>query len=127
MLSKVADYIYWMNRYLERAENYARFIDVNFNQELDLPPDIPQQWHPLLAATKDDTEYEKYYDEVTRNNVINFLCYDSRNPNSIYSSIQKARENARCVRENITVEMWENINSSYHLIKNSSNSKSRRS
>jgi uncharacterized alpha-E superfamily protein len=48
MLGRVANTIYWMNRYLERAENYARFIDVNFNLSLELPPNELQQWQPLL-------------------------------------------------------------------------------
>ena len=53
MLSRVANSIYWMNRYIERADNYARFISVNFNLALDLPPDVPEQWEPLIIATAD--------------------------------------------------------------------------
>jgi len=53
MLSRVANSIYWMNRYIERADNYARFISVNFNLALDLPPNVPEQWEPLIVATAD--------------------------------------------------------------------------
>ena len=57
MLSRVANSIYWMNRYIERVENYARFMSVNFNLTLDLPPDINAQWEPLLIATADEYFY----------------------------------------------------------------------
>ena len=113
MLSRVANSIYWMNRYIERAENYARFISVNFNLVLDLPPNVPAQWEPLLIATADNFLFNQYYSEPTRENVINFMTFDKRNPNSIYSSLSLARECARTVRETISKEMWENLNRFY--------------
>jgi len=123
MLSRVANSIYWMNRYVERAENYARFISVNFSLSLDLPPDVPEQWEPLVIATADDELYRKYYDDSSRENVINFMTFDSRNPNSILNNLYNARENARSIRESISREMWEQINQFYWKVNEASLSK----
>ena len=117
MLSRVADSIYWMNRYIERAENYARFMDVNFNLSLELPPDISEQWRPLIVTTGDWQLYESLYGKVEKSQVIYFLGFDNNNPNSIYSCIVNARENARAVRPELTKEVWEQINSLYYLVK----------
>jgi len=117
MLSRVADAIYWMNRYLERAENYARFLDVNFNLSLELPPDLSAQWKPLVVTTGDWALYETLYEKVEKQNVIFFLGFDERNPNSIFNSIRNVRENARSVRPDITKEVWEQINYLYLLTK----------
>ncbi|MBD8489924.1 alpha-E domain-containing protein [Echinicola sp. CAU 1574] len=117
MLSRVANSIYWLGRYLERAENYARFIDVNFNLMLDLPPDLKTQWEPLVFATGDHESYSGRYEEYDKKSVIHFLTLDTSNPNSIISSITYARENARIVRENLSKETWEKINELYHFIK----------
>jgi uncharacterized alpha-E superfamily protein len=113
MLSRVADSIYWLNHYIERAENYARFIDVNLNLTLDLPPDLTEQWKPLVITTGDYQLFEEHYGEPTKANVIQFLTFDVENPNSILSCLYKARENARTVREIISTEMWEQINEFY--------------
>jgi len=117
MLSRVANAIYWMNRYVERAENYARFLEVNFNLALDLPPDISAQWKPLVVTTGDWKLYESLYPKVTKNKVIFFLAFDERNPNSILSSLCQVRENARAVRPDITKELWEQVNYLYYMIK----------
>jgi uncharacterized alpha-E superfamily protein len=117
MLSRVANSIYWLNRYIERAENYARFIDVNINLTLDLPPDVPEQWKPLVITTGDDKLFEERYGEPTKENVIQFLTFDVENPNSILSCLYKARENARTVREIISREMWGQINEFYLKVK----------
>lgn len=111
MLSRVANSIYWTNRYMERAENYARFISVNLNMRLDLPPDVEERWDPLLVATADHSLFYRYYDHPTRDNVVYFLTFDKQNPNSIASCLQAARENARTIRETINNEMWESVNS----------------
>ena len=117
MLSRVADAIYWMNRYLERAENYARFLDVNFNLSLELPPDFSAQWKPLVDTTGDWPLYESLYGKVEKNKVIYFLAFDEKNPNSIFNSLRNVRENARSVRPDITKEVWEQINYLYYFIK----------
>jgi len=111
MLSRVASSLFWLGRYVERAENYARFIDVNFNLSIDLPPGVMEQWDPLISATGDRDEYiERYGEEFNRENAVLFLAFDEQNPNSIVSAIQQARENARIVRENIPRETWEELN-----------------
>ncbi len=118
MLSRVADSIFWLGRYLERAENYARFIDVNFNLSLDLPPGISAQWKPLILATGDKEYFEKLYGkDYSRENAILFLGFDVRNRNSIVSSVSYARENARTIRENISKETWEILNELYLYVK----------
>lgn len=117
MLSRVANAIYWMNRYLERAENYARFLDVNFNLSLELPPDISEQWKPLVVTTGDWELYDAHHKKVDKRTVIYFLGFDEKNPNSIYNSIRNVRENARSVRPDITKEVWEQINYLYYFIK----------
>ncbi|MDP5169019.1 MAG: alpha-E domain-containing protein [Bacteroidia bacterium] len=120
MLSRVADSIYWMHRYIERAESYARFLTVNFNLALDLPPSMQEQWEPLLIITNDRDAYRLHYEKSDKAHVIDFMTFDSRNPNSILSSLNFARENARTVRENISVEMWEQVNKMYLMMKESS-------
>ena len=113
MLARVADSIYWMSRYVERAENVARFIEVNLNLMLDLPAGSAQQWQPLVATTGDADEFAKRYGAATQQNVIQFLTFDLENVNSIRSCLRAARENARSVREIISSEMWEHLNEFY--------------
>ncbi|GGF45768.1 alpha-E domain-containing protein [Echinicola rosea] len=119
MLSRVANSIYWLGRYLERAENYARFIDVNFNLMLDLPPGLKAQWEPLVLATGDLELYQQTYHDFDKRSVIHFMALDKSNPNSILSAITYARENARIVRENLSKETWEKINELFHLLNKS--------
>ena len=116
MLSRVAYHIYWLGRYLERAENYARFIDVNFNLMQDLPMDLKEQWLPLVAATGDLDLYNEKYKGFDRYDVMHFLAFDKENPNSMVSSVTKARENARIIRENLSKETWEKSNELYYML-----------
>jgi len=113
MLSRVAEAIYWMARYVERADNVARFADVNLNMTLDLPADIESQWSPLVNTTGDKAYFDAHYPAATEEHVIRFLTIDTDYPNSIVSSLRIARENARTVREIISSELWEHINSLY--------------
>ena len=115
MLSRVADSIFWMSRYVERAENVARFIDVNWNLLLDSGSTQDEQWQPLINATGDEEAFAKRYTSGTRENVIRFLTFDTENPNSIICCVRAARENARTVRDVISPEMWEQMNS-FHLM-----------
>lgn len=116
MLSRVANSIYWLNRYVERAENIARFIDVNLNLILDSPTGMTQQWDPLVKITGDLPLFQERYGEVLPENVIQFLAFDRDYPNSILSCLQAARENARSVREVISSEMWEQVNAFYMMV-----------
>ena len=124
MLSRVADSLFWLGRYMERAENYSRFIDVNFNLSIDLPPGITEQWDPLISATGDKAHYISLFgDTVDRENAILFLAFDQRNLNSILSTVSHARENARAVRENIPREIWEVLNDLYHFLQQAAKKK----
>ena len=116
MLSRVAESIYWMSRYIERAENVARFVDVNLQLILDQPVGMQAQWEPLVATTGDDEEFEERYGETSREAVLKFLTFDTENPNSIISCLRAARENARSIRENISSEMWEKLNDAYLMV-----------
>ncbi len=116
MLSRVADTVYWMNRYLERVENISRFIEVHLNLVLDLPANLEAQWQPLLLSTGDISIFEENFSEFTRETVIPFMIFDTRNPNAILPCLWKARENARSVRERISTEMWHQINQLYLTI-----------
>jgi uncharacterized alpha-E superfamily protein len=119
MLSRVAESIYWMCRYVERAENVARFISVNLNLNLDLPGEPVQQWLPLVITSGDQAAFSKSYTAATKENVIRFLTFERENSNSVLSCLTSARENARSVREIISSEMWEHINRFYLLLKES--------
>jgi uncharacterized alpha-E superfamily protein len=116
LLSRVAEAVYWMGRYTERAENVARFIGVHQNLSLDSPRGTGDQWQPIVDTTGDRAAFLKRYGTATQENVVRFLALDGENPNSIRSCIAAARENARSVRDTISSEMWEQINSLYLLI-----------
>jgi uncharacterized alpha-E superfamily protein len=113
LLSRVADSVYWMGRYIERAENVARYIGVNLNLQLDLPQDPAQQWQSLIDTSGDFEAFLKRHGEANQHNVVDFLTFDADNPNSIFSCLRSARENARSVRETISSEMWEQVNAMY--------------
>lgn len=116
MLSRVADSIYWMSRYVERAENVARFIEVNLQLMLDSPSGEDQQWEALVNTTGDHAAFVKRYGSATQQNVIHFLTFDAENPNAIISCIRAARENARTIREIISSEMWLQLNTFYLMV-----------
>jgi uncharacterized alpha-E superfamily protein len=106
-----------MSRYVERAENVARFIDVNLKMTLDAPEGLGQQWQPLVSISGDDADFAARYKVADEQNVTHFLTFDRHNPNSIISCLSAARENARSVREIISSEMWLHLNESYLAVK----------
>ncbi len=118
MLSRVANSIYWMCRYIERAENVARFISVNLNLLLDMPSERGKHWDPLVLITGDQELFEEHYQEYSQESVIAFLTFDNNYPNSIQSCLAAARENGRSIREIISSEMWEHLNTFYLEMKN---------
>lgn len=117
MLSRVAENLYWMGRYLERAENTARFINSTTQVLLDLPRDASFGWDVLLKVAGLDDIYGEHYPQIDEDSIVRFLVEDERNPSSILSSIHHARENARTVREVLPMELWERINSLYLYIR----------
>lgn len=122
MLSRVANLIYWMARQLERAENTARIVDVNAQLVLDLQSrlaaDDPRSWAPLVYVSGGEERFfELYGEKVTERGVVEFMLFDRRNPSSVLSCISQARENARCVRDLLAVEVWETLNTFYLKLK----------
>jgi uncharacterized alpha-E superfamily protein len=116
MLSRVADSVFWMARYVERAENVARFVDVNHNLTLDVGSVAQDQWAPLVATTGGAEAFYARFKEATRENVLRYLAFDSQNSSSILSCLVAARENARTAREVISSDMWEELNRFYLLV-----------
>jgi len=113
MLSRVADATYWMSRYVERAENNARFVAATLTLALDAPVSGDSPWDALVKTSGDYEDFEKRYGIPTQDNVIRFLTMDPQSPNSVLSCLSAARENARSIREIISSEMWEQINTFY--------------
>jgi uncharacterized alpha-E superfamily protein len=116
MLSRVADSLYWMSRYIERAEDTARFLDVNQTVALEPGDLLDDPWMPLILAIGDGQVFQERYGDASRDNVLQFLTFDAEYPNSILSCARYARENARTVRESISTPMWEDINKLYLLV-----------
>lgn len=120
MLSRVAHSLYWMSRYLERAENTARLVDVNLQLRLDFDAaeDAPSvHWLPIVESTGDRDRFLALHPEVDGRSVVEFLVFDPRNPNGIVESVACARENARTVRDQLTSELWEEVNRLYHFLR----------
>ncbi len=113
MLSRVAENIYWMARYVERAENTARLIGVNANLLLDLPRGLAPGWEPLMSMLGCDAQFRERAASATERAVLRFLIGDLDNPSSILSSLRSARENCRTIRDIVPREAWEQLNELY--------------
>ncbi len=113
MLSRVAQRIYWLARYLERAENTARMVNVNAHLLLDLPKKLPLGWAPLIEITGSTELFSDCFAEANERNVVRFLIADPRNSGCLLNSLSAARENARTIRDIIPREGWEIINALY--------------
>ena len=115
MLSRTADHLFWMSRYIERAENLARLLDVTWQMSL-VPQSLDaanQNWNAIIALNSLEETYAKKYSEITAENVLRFMVSDADNFASIHSCLRMARENAHAVRGTITTEMWETLNSTW--------------
>ncbi len=117
MLARVAETLYWTMRYLERAENMARLINVNTNLILDLPMKTELGWEPLIDITGTSEVYQQKYKSFDEREVMKYLISDADSPVSIVSSLRWARDNARTVRDVIPREAWEQINALNHYAK----------
>ncbi|MEW5770945.1 MAG: alpha-E domain-containing protein [Pseudomonadota bacterium] len=117
MLSRVAENLYWMARYLERAENTARLINSTTQVLLDLPRGATFGWDVLLRVAGLDGLYQQRYGEPHEADIMRFLILDEKNPSSIVASIRDARENTRTFREVLPMELWERINSLHLYVK----------
>ncbi len=116
MLSRVAENLYWMTRYLERAENTARLINATTHVLLDLPRGASFGWDVMLKVTGLDREFDASYAEHNEASIMRFLVSDERNSGSIVSAIRCARENCRTLREVLPRLAWERINALYLFI-----------
>jgi uncharacterized alpha-E superfamily protein len=115
VLSRTADHLYWMARYIERAENTARMLDVNLSTSL-----LPQSaqtaesgWRAMLGISELLGEFDAKYPTLSPREVIDFMVRDPGNSSSIYCCLQAARENARAVRGSLTTEVWETHNDTW--------------
>jgi uncharacterized alpha-E superfamily protein len=116
MLARDAENIYWMARYLERAENTSRLILKITDALLDIPGDTTIGWHTILQILGMDELYYEHHKVAKENDIMHFLIADERNPSSILACIKYARENTRTLREQLPEELWERVNSLYLYI-----------
>ncbi len=116
MISRVAESCFWLNRHLERVESLARLLDVNFAFQLDVTLPEAERWLPLVVVVGQEADYRSRVpaSQVDRaERVQSYLVWDEKNPVSIVSALGWARENARTIRETISLEMWETLNSAW--------------
>ena len=119
MLSRVADNLFWMARYFERAENVARLIDVNVNLMLDMGHALEDAgasapyWNPIVRIASPHGAFRERYATTSADAAIEWLCFHEANPNSIRNCVARARENARAIRGTISTEMWQQLNTSF--------------
>jgi uncharacterized alpha-E superfamily protein len=119
MLSRIAENLYWIGRYIERAENTARLLDVNYHAIMEAPVVagakgiVTEQWAPLLALTGDAATFREHFDRADGRTVPEWLAFNQQNSSSIRSSLSRAREDARGLRDRISLEMWETLNRAY--------------
>jgi uncharacterized alpha-E superfamily protein len=115
MLSRTADHLFWMARYIERAENTARMLDVNVTTSL-LPlssESAERGWRAMLGISELLPAFDARFPELTPRDVLDFMVRDPSNPSSIYCCLQAARENARAVRGTLTTDVWETHNDTW--------------
>jgi uncharacterized alpha-E superfamily protein len=110
MLSRYAESLYWMARYVERAENAARFVDVAGSLAIDEPERALERWRLVLAALGELERFDAMHPVTTEAAVIQYLCLEKTSPNTILSCLLAARENARGIRPVISSELWEQVN-----------------
>ncbi|WP_413701008.1 alpha-E domain-containing protein [Psychromonas sp. KJ10-10] len=117
MLSRVGETLYWMSRYIERAENVARLINVNNMLMMDLPKGVGTGWQPLIDIIGVRKAYEENHTDYSEQKALRYLLVGSDNSSSILNSIISARECARTIRDVVPRDVWEEINSLYYYAK----------
>ncbi len=113
MISRVADSCFWLYRYMERVENVARLLDVNLLVVLDTKTNEQERWRPVLIVAGEEPRFVQRLGASCADDaqaVQNYMVFDEENPVSIVSSLRWARENARSIRDTISLEMWEALN-----------------
>ncbi|GEB70184.1 MULTISPECIES: alpha-E domain-containing protein [Pseudoalteromonas] len=117
MLSRVGETLYWVARYVERAENVARLINVNNMLMMDLPKGVCTGWEPLIDIIGARKAYQENHTDYSEQKALRYLLVGSDNNSSILNSIISARESARTIRDVIPRDVWEEINSLYYYVK----------
>lgn len=117
LLGRTANGLYWMNRYIERAENMARLVDAGLRMALTRTQNASEEWNSVLLSAGSDAAFTQKYSDYTAANVADFLLRDTSNPSSTMTSIETARNNARMVRTALTRETWESINEAWMSLK----------
>lgn len=118
MLSRVAEKMYWFGRYLERAENSARLVNVNASLLLDLPGMVKHTWSGLINITGNSDTFYENHENADERAVTRYLLADESNPGSLICTVKMMRENIRTTREIMPSEAWEQINEFYLFAKN---------
>ncbi len=127
MLSRSAERLYWLARYIERTENIARLVSVHMNLLMDLPIGVEMGWQQLIHINAADQEFHEKYKSANERNVTRFLLSDATYMGSLFSSLSAARENIRTTRDLLPDEAWEQVNEMYLLVKNNVDSIQNRS
>jgi len=115
MLSRTADHLYWMSRYIERAESLARLVDAHYRMSLlpHSPEDLAESLRATMEALHMEQDYTKRHGHIEPKAVFEFISLDRDHSGSIFSCLRSARENARAVRGSLTSELWETLNSTW--------------
>lgn len=116
MLSRIADSLFWMNRYMERSDGILRLIYIHYSLSLDKDVNRNLTWKPVMEMYTNMKKEEISKLEVQPELVLKKILIDTNNTNSLKVLVNKARENARGVQDHITKEMWEQVNGMYHLV-----------
>jgi uncharacterized alpha-E superfamily protein len=118
MLSRIADSLFWMARYMDRAENAARLLDVPYHMLLEQSQQTYElRWDAVVRITRAQDLYYRLYEDAEPDQVCECLLFRDDNPNSVVSCITNVRENARTIRDRMSREMWENVNGLYHRVR----------
>ncbi len=117
MLGKTAGGLYWMFRYLERSENTARLVEAGQRIALTRSSSAEDEWLSILQTAAVDVGYMEKYEEVTKEQAIDWMLRDKDNPSSVLSVVGAARDNARLVRTALTREVWESVNQCWMVLK----------
>lgn len=115
MLSRTADHLFWLARYLERAENMARMLDMNHQMSM-MPQSLQmahRNWRASLETFQLTSTFDEHYELLSQQDVLNFMCFDERNSASIYHALKSAHDNAKAVRGQLGSELWQTINTTW--------------
>lgn len=126
MLSRNAERVYWLGRYIERTEDTARLLNAFSQVMLDMPKTKKLGWDVLLKIMSVESVFEKHYDKATEDNVVEFIISNSENPGSLVSAVRSARENSRTSKDLFPLEGWEMLNDLHLLMKKTAANSMRR-